>query len=110
MLSRNPPSPSSSESANSNQITTSDLNGARPKREDTFSVTYDHCLGISLIGAQPISRAQANPNHKRNSTSASVSSQSSGENSHVIDIASTPKRSSLLKWGRPKAIASSSQV
>ncbi|KAH9811969.1 hypothetical protein DFH28DRAFT_979602 [Melampsora americana] len=90
-------------SAESNNISTKQINGSPSTREDNFSVTYDRCLGISLIGAEQVFRAQGALNKSISSNAPSVATSTNTEKSVVIDVGPTPKRSSTLKWGRSKA-------
>ncbi|KAH9811968.1 hypothetical protein DFH28DRAFT_1054908 [Melampsora americana] len=87
----------------SNTISTNQINGSPSTREDNFSVSYDRCLGISLIGAEQVYRVQGALNSSTQSSTPSVKSSCNTENSVIIDIAPTPKRSNTLKWGRSKA-------
>ncbi|EGG09467.1 uncharacterized protein MELLADRAFT_61169 [Melampsora larici-populina 98AG31] len=94
---------SANPAAQSNTVSTNQINGSPSTREDSFSVTYDRCLGISLIGAEQVFRAQGALNKSIKSTTPSVAPSTNTEKSVVIDVASPPKRSNTLKWGRSKA-------
>ncbi|EGG09468.1 uncharacterized protein MELLADRAFT_61170 [Melampsora larici-populina 98AG31] len=87
----------------SNTLSTNQINGSPSTRADSFSVTYDRCLGISLIGAEQVYRVQSTLNSSTQTSTPSVVSTCNTEKSVIIDIAPTPKRSNTLKWGRSKA-------